>query len=159
MKIENHKGVAIFHDSKKNEYYTEVVIRKKTKTGNQYTASKYLERVRMDIDRFLAVVAKKKSYSKVWVKGAYEDSRYHLSEVIFQDKSAKIMTIRSKGGKITTISLSDYKFEAPKVFANTTYNQQTIYAMEKAQESIESLRNERSRMKLTLTPFESKSLK
>lgn len=159
MKIEIHKGIVIYHDPKKNEYYTEVVIRKKNKSGTQYTASKFLERIRMDIDRFLAIVAKKKSYPKVWVKGAYEDSRYHLSEIIFQDKAAKLLTVRSKGRKITTIALSDFKFDAPKVFANTASNRKTIELMEEHQKNIEHYRGQRRERKLTLTAFESKSLR
>lgn len=159
MKIEIHKGIVIHYDPLTNEYYTEVVIRKKQPRKSQYTRSKQLQRIRMDIDRFLAVVAKKRDHSKVWVKGAYEDSRYHLSEIIFQDKTAKLLTLRTKTGRISTISLSDYKFDQPKVFANTTSNRKTIAIMEADQKNVEYYRQRRREQKLTLTAFESKSLK
>mgnify|MGYP003520848246 CR=1 FL=1 len=157
MKIETHKGIVIYLDSKTKEYYTEVVIRKKSPRKSQYTRSKQITAVRLEIDRFLASLGK--THPKVWVRGYFEHSKYRHVELIFQDKVAKIITVRDKSGRISTIAISDYIYDEPRVLANTAYNKKTIAAMEKAQTDLESLRKERFRMKLTLTRFESKSLK
>lgn len=158
MKIETYKGIVIQHDPKKNEYYTEVVIRKKPSKGDQYTSSPNILKVRAEIDKFLKFL-KKKAAQKVWVRGAYQDGRYKLVEIIFQDKGAKIITVRDKGGKIQSISLSDYKFDEDKVFIDNAFNRKTIGLMESKQRVLESMRTERAELKTTLAPFKTRFLK
>lgn len=158
MKIEIHKGIVIQHDPKTSEYYTEVVIRKKPAKGNQYTSSPTIAKVRLEIDKFLKSL-KKKATQKVWIRGAYQDGRYKLVEIIFQDKASKIITVRDKGGKISSVSLSDYKFDEDKVFIDSPYNRKTIGLMESKQCLLETLRTERADLKTTLFPFKSRLLR
>ncbi len=161
MKTEIHKGIVILRDPKTGQYYTEVVIGR-TPTGKiQYTAAKKIERVRMDIDRFFAVLKKKRSKPRlVWVRGKYIDSHFNVAEIIFQDKEAKIITVRNvKGGMIQTISLSNYKFDIPKVFNYTGPNSKVILLINMEQSKIGLAKERRAKATGLLTPFESKSLK
>ncbi len=156
MKIEIHKGVTILFDPKKAEYYTEVVFHKRTPGKSRYATAKDISVVRSKISQFL-IGTKKKRSTNVFVKGDYEDSRYHKASVIFKDNQLKTLTVRFLDtGRIKTIALSDYKYEKPKVFNDTSYNKKTIEAMERNQKAIESLRKERAELKLTLSPFKSR---
>ncbi len=160
MKIETHNGIGIFYDPKKAQYYTEVVISRKSPGRIQYTTGKTVERVRMQIDRFLAVVKKKGRLRLVWVRGKYIDSHFSVAQIIFQDKESKIITVRNiKGGLIRTVSLSNYKFDASKAFTYTGPNSKIVLSINKEQTKISKAQASRAKSTSALVPFEPKMIR
>ncbi|MFM2456622.1 hypothetical protein QU896_29330, partial [Citrobacter freundii] len=81
--IENYKGIEISHDAVKDEFYTNVIIRKSS-TGkkDEYITAPRLQRVRDSIDKFLNTAAKKPVLKKAWYKGRYESDGYKLVDIL-----------------------------------------------------------------------------
>ena len=60
MLIENYKGIDIFHNAQKDEFYTTIIVRKSSiGKKDEVISSPRLQRTRDDIDKFLNTAAKK----------------------------------------------------------------------------------------------------
>ncbi len=152
-KIETYKGVDIMFNSDSKKYYTEVVMRNGVSAGKEYSSANNVLSIKSEIDKFFSVRVIRSFTQKVWVRGSYADGRYKRVEIIFRNIQSNVITVRDKAGKISTISLSNYKFDEPKVFQDTPKNRRTISIMEAKQKALEALREHRAELKLTLTPY------
>ncbi len=144
MQIENYKGIAIMHNATKDEFYTNVVIRKSSNgKKDEYITAPRLQRVRDDIDKFLNTAAKKPVLKKVWLKGRYDSDSYKLVEVILHNSISHTVMVKDKEGKVSTIGLNEYRSD-DKLYISCKENDAIIANLVKKNAEIEKIKKETS---------------
>lgn len=124
---ETYKGIEIFHDAVKKEFYTKVLVRVKTSAKTKaHIVHVKIEKVKIAIDVFLKSIYGKK-VQKAWLKSHHADGCYKMVDIVFLDPFSKAVTIRDLDlGKIKTIPLSEYEFNDDKVFLCSRKNNTII---------------------------------
>lgn len=152
MENQIHKGVEIFYDEEKRTFFTKAIISKTT------FSSKKMDNVKGLIDKTLLAYSKQPSsaFKRAWMKGPHEDSKYKLVDIIFNDIKSNTVTIRNYLGKISTIPLSEYKFNNHKVFLSSKKNDKIVELLEKQQIEIDLLKKKKKLMRVHLVPLSNK---
>lgn len=149
MENQNYKGVDIFYNEEKKLFFTKVLM------GKGMFSSKKMETVKGLIDKTLIEFDKKKpaSVKRAWMKGPHDDSKYKLVEVIWHDIKLNTVTVRNSLGKITTIPLSNYKYNNHKVFMSSKKNDKLVENLEKLQVEIDLMKKKKKYLSTNLLPF------
>ena len=112
MLIENYKGIDIFHNAQKDEFYTTIIVRKSSiGKKDEVISSPRLQRTRDDIDKFLNTAAKKPVVKKAWLIG---ESRYGSKDtfekvdVIIYNSISQTTQIKKADGKVETLKKPNY---------------------------------------------------
>ena len=139
MQIENYKGIAIMHNATKDEFYTNVVIRKSSNgKKDEYITAPRLQRVRDDIDKFLNTAAKKPVLKKAWLKGRYDSDGYKLVEIILHNSISKTVMLQDKEGKTITTNIES-RYNDDKVYLSCKENDAIIADLNKKIADIEKI--------------------
>lgn len=149
MENQNYKGVEIFYNEDKKLFFTKVIL------GKGMFSSKKMETVKSLIDKTLIEFDKKKpaAVKRAWMKGPHDDSKYKLVEVIWHDVKQNTVTVRNLLGKITTIPLSNYKYNNHKVFLSSKKNDKVVENLEKLQVEIDLMKKKKKYLSTNLMPF------
>ncbi len=153
MKTETYKGIDIMHSADKNKFYTKVFIRKRTSGRIQpYISASKIEKVKSEIDLFIKSISAKAGLKKAWLKDCYADGGYKLVDIILYDSASNSVTIRNQKLKITTIPLSEYKFNNDKIFINSKYNNALVNRLNAKQFEIDVLKQQKNSLKEKMVP-------
>ena len=146
MKIENYKGIDIFHNAEKDEFVTKIVVLPNSKKDSTIRNGR-LQKVRDEIDRFLNTAAKKPVLKKAWVwKDKYNDeSGYVKADILIFNCLTNNATIQREGFKATEdFNLTPYWNSDKKVFICCKENDAIIAQMNKDFEAIAKIKKQRS---------------
>ncbi len=163
MLIETYKGIEIFHNAVKDEFYTNIIIRKAGgfNKKNEYIRESRLQRIRDEIDKFINTAAKKPLLKKAWHKGRYSSDFYNQVEVILYNKISGYVMVRDVSGKESTMYLSEtnYRYSDDKLYIRCKENDAIIAKLMKNKEAIEKIQKEQSCSGGKLIPFTSEHFK
>lgn len=142
MKIENYKGVDIFHNATKDEFYTSLVIRKGSNGKRDEVVQAYrLQRIRDDIDKFLNTAAKKPVLKKAWLLRSSEV--FEQVDVIMYSTISGGVMVRDKAGKMVSIE-KDKWTESYKLYIACKENDSIIATLNKKNAEINKIKKETS---------------
>jgi hypothetical protein len=161
MLIENYKGIEINHNAAKDEFYTNIIIRKGSNgKKDEYITSPRLQRVRDDIDKFLNTAAKKPVLKKAWYKGKYESDAYKLVYVIIHNAISDTVVVQEKGGKPVSVALNDNGWRNDsKLFLSCKENDAIIANLIKKEAEISKIKKETSCSSGKLLPLKMEHFK
>jgi len=139
MKIENYKGVDILHDAKKDEFYTNIVIRKgEFGRKSELISAPRLQKTRDEIDKFLNTAAKKPVLKKAWLR--YHET-YEKVEVVLFNSISETTQIKKSDGRTELLKEASYRNDE-KLFLSCKENDSIIEVLNKKQKEIEKIRKE-----------------
>src|ERR1700748_1905212 len=145
MLIEVYKGIEINHNAEKDIFTTNIVVFKAhIAKKNEYINGPRLQKVRIEIDKFLNTSAKKPVLKKVWIKGRYESSPYELREIIIYNPISNTVMVRGKEGKIANLTLQGKGYNEEKIFLSCKQNDLIIKNMNAKTLEIEKIKKETS---------------
>lgn len=156
MLIELYKGIQIFHDATKDEFYTQIVINKRSGKKDEYIRGGRLGGVRDSIDKFLNTAAKKPVIKTAWIKGKYEYDRYEKVDVIILNAIINSVVVKDKNGKLKDAVIDSSRYgRDDKLYLCCKENDAIIANLNKKQEEIEKIKNETSCSSGKLIPLKS----
>lgn len=149
MQNQNYKGVEIFYNEEKKLFFTKVIL------GKGMFSSKKMVTVKLLIKRSLVELDKKNpsAVKRAWIRGARADSKYKLVEVVWHDIKQNTVTIRNSLGKITTIAMSNYKYNNHKLFFSNKKNDKMVETLEKMQTEIDLMKRKKRYASINLVPY------
>lgn len=161
MLIENYKGIEINHNAAKDEFYTNVIIRKGSNgKKDEYIGSPRLQRVRDDIDKFLNTAGKKPVLQKAWHKGKYDSDTYKLVDIIIHNAISNTVMIQEKDGKPTSVALNDNGYRSDsRLFLSCKENDAIIANLIKKEAEINKIKKETSCSSGKLLPLKMEHFK
>src|SRR5688500_13988840 len=143
MLIENYRGVNILHDATKDEFYTNLVIRKGTMgKKDEYITSGRLQKIRDIIDRFLNTASKKPVVKKAWLKSKYESDGYKQVDIVLYNAISNTVLVKETDGKTQTINLNDYHERNGKLYLDCQENTTNISLLNKRNNEIKKIEKE-----------------
>lgn len=145
MLIEIYKGIEINHNAVKDEFYTNVLI-KKAGIGkkDEYITGPRLQRVRDDIDKFLNTAAKKPTVKKAWYKGRGSNSNYTLVDIIIYNAISGEVMVQEKNGRPVYVKLESNYRPDEKLYLSCKENDAIIALLVKKQAEIDKINKETS---------------
>lgn len=152
MLIENYKGVDIRHNAAKDEFFTNIVINKKSNGKKEFISFPRLQKTRDEIDKFLNTAAKKPVLKKAWMRGRYDNNFYELVDVILLNTISKQVVVKNKEGRETHIELSKYDDDY-KIFLSCKENDAIIKTLNEKLKAIAKIEKETSCSGGKLIPF------
>jgi hypothetical protein len=142
MLIENYKGIEIFHDANKDEFYTKIVIRKSSNgKKDEFISFPRLQRTRDELDKFLNTAGKKPVVKKAWLKlesrNGYNCS-FEKVDVVLYNSISQTTQIKKSDGKLETLKKTYYSSDS-KLFLCCKENDAIVASLIKANSEIEKI--------------------
>ncbi len=145
MLIENYKGIEIFHNAQKDEFYTTIIVRKSLNAKkDEVIASPRLQRTRDDIDKFLNTAAKKPIVKKAWLRA---ENRWKVLdtfekvEIIIYNSISRTTQIKKADGTVETLRGSNYSDES-RLYLCCKENDAIVARLMKANAEVEKIKKE-----------------
>lgn len=154
MLIETYKGVSVFHDAAKDEFYTQIVINKRSGKSDEFIKGGRLGAIRDNIDKFLNTAAKKPIITKAWHKGRYETDKYEKVDIIIMNAISNTVMIKFEDGKTKSLSFLGYNREGG-LFLSCKENDEIIKNLNKKEQEIAKIKKETSCTSGKLIPLKS----
>lgn len=156
MLIEKYKGIDIKHDAAKDEFFTNIIIRK---GGNgkkdEYISAPRLQRLRDELDKFLNTAAKKPVLKKVWAKGKYDSDQYKLAQVILFNSITGQVIIKYDDGNTKPVYLTGNSYSRDeKLFLSCKENDSILKLINQKLAAIKAIEKELSCTRGKLIPLE-----
>lgn len=142
MLIEKYKGIDVFHDAAKDEFYTKIVINKRQGKSDEVIKGGRLGAVRDNIDKFLNTAAKKPIIKKAWYKGRNDYDGYQKVDVIVYNAISGSIMVEFEDGKIKFTSVGQYRDE--KLYICCKENDAIVANLQKKQAEIDKIKKETS---------------
>lgn len=144
MKIENYKGVDIWHNASSDEFYTTMVVLKgQHGRKDECITGGRLQKVRNDIDKFLNTAAKKPVMKRAWLKSKYEGGEYELVDIIIYNAISDSVHIRYKNGRTENLGKSEYNSEK-RLFISCKENDAIVSGLNKKIREMAKMKKEMS---------------
>lgn len=144
MLIENYKGIEIFHNAEKDEFYTKVVINKRSGKSDEYIKGGRLGSIRDNIDKFLNTAAKKPVLKAAWMKGKYEEVFEKVDIVILNAITNSVM-VRGKDGKLKDAVIEGGKYgREDRLYLVCKENDAIVSNLNKKHQEMEKIKHETS---------------
>lgn len=144
MLIEIYKGIEIFHNAAKDEFYTNVVINKRSGKSDETIKGGRLGAVRENLDKWLNTAAKKPIVKMAWYKGKYENDGYEKVEVVIFNAITNCGMVKGKDGRLKEVSISGDRYREDRIFLSCKENDAIITNLNKKKEEIEKIKQETS---------------
>jgi len=155
MLIETYKGVQVFHNASKDEFYTHlVVIATKGDKKDEILKHQRLQGMRDMIDKYLAVSTKKPTIPKGWYKGKYSSDPYEKVDVILYSTISDTVIVRKANGKEVQMKKGySSGYDEGSLYLACKKNEALIKAIVEKQKSIDKIKKEVSCTSGKLLPF------
>lgn len=144
MLIEIYKGIEIFHNAAKDEFYTNVVVNKRSGKPDEVIKGGRLGAVHEILDKWLNTAAKKPIVKLAWYKGKYEYDPYEKVEVLIFNAITSSAMIKGKDGRLKEVSISPDRYRDERIFLSCKENDAIIANLNKKREEIEKIKRETS---------------
>lgn len=144
MLIEVYKGIEIFHNAVKDEFYTTVVINKRPGKSDETIKGGRLGAVRENLDKWLNTAAKKPIVKLAWYKGKYEYDPYEKVEVVVFNAITNSAAIKGKDGRLKEVLVAKNGYLDERIFLACKENDAIIANLNKKREEIEKIKKETS---------------
>lgn len=142
MLIEIYKGIEIFHNAVKDEFYTTVVINKRSGKPDEIIKGGRLGVVRENLDKWLNTAAKKPIVKLAWYKGKYDYDPYEKVEVIIFNAITNSGMVKGKDGRLKEVPISPDRYREERLFLSCKENDAIIANLNKKREEIEKIKEE-----------------
>lgn len=140
MLIEIYKGISIYHNAEKDDFYTDIVINKKYNGNKEYIRKGRLQQLRNEIDKFLNVASKKPVLKKAWLSDGNTEETFELVTIILYNAITKCVRILRDNGRTSDIETVGYKSD--KLFIKSRENDVVISAINARTKAIEKIKKE-----------------
>lgn len=144
MLIEIYKGIEIFHNAAKDEFYTKVVVNKRSGKPDEVIKGGRLGSVHEILDKWLNTAAKKPIVKLAWYKGKYEYDPYEKVEVLIFNAITSSAMIKGKDGLLKEVSVSPAWPRDERILLSCKENDAIIANLNKKREEIEKIKRETS---------------
>lgn len=145
MLIEIYKGVSIFHDAAKDEFYTSVCLSPKGQLKKEYIRAGRLGKIRSDIDKYISVIGQKPLMPKAWARASDSEEEFQLVEVVSFNALSQDIIYRKKGdSKTETRSLEGRYGRDVSFYLSCKENDLIVVALNKKAAEIKKIRDEKS---------------
>lgn len=136
MLIETYKGVQIHHNAELDEFYTNIVINKKSNGKKEFIRAGRLQKTRDEIDKFLNTAAKKPAVQKAWLR---KDDHFELVDVIlYNNISKKFMIKKAKSQKPE--ELGERRYGSEQLYIKSKENDAIVHDLIKKNAEIEKIK-------------------
>lgn len=142
MLIEIYKGVEINHDAAKDEFFTKIVINKRSGKPDEVIRGGRLGKVRDEVDKYLNTAAKKPIVKRAWYKGKYADDPYEKVDLTCLNTITGTVMVTTKDGKVKHTSVSDQRYRDDRLFISCKENEAIIANISAKEEQIRKIKNE-----------------
>lgn len=159
MKIENYKGIDIFHNAEKDEFHTNIVILKGSNgKKDEYISSYRLQKTRDEIDKFLNTASKKPVVKKAWYR-KYDTDKLKLVDVQLYNFISDSIMIKDVDGRNVVIDLKSSYSRDKQLYIQCKENDATVTALNKKIDEISKMRTEENCIKSKLILMDAKHFK